>query len=115
MPSILATFADACLASGWALVLVVGIGTFIASWRRGKRIELWSDEESRMRAATEAGASPAVADQLARKNKIGAIKWYRMETGVGLKEAKDAVERYERALCRYEPWASPWQALRGMP
>ena len=38
-------------------------------------------------------ASPAVLDQLRRGNKIAAIKQYREETGVGLKEAKDFVER----------------------
>jgi large subunit ribosomal protein L7/L12 len=42
------------------------------------------------------GLSPRVADLLARGKKIEAIKVYREETGVGLKEAKDAVERFER-------------------
>ncbi|CAM3732786.1 ribosomal protein L7/L12 [Occultella aeris] len=42
------------------------------------------------------GLSPRVAELLARGKKIEAIKVYREETGVGLKEAKDAVERFER-------------------
>ena len=43
--------------------------------------------------APEGGsASAAVLDLVRRGNKIGAIKRYREETGVGLKEAKDFVE-----------------------
>jgi len=37
--------------------------------------------------------SPAVLELVRDGNKIGAIKQYREETGVGLKEAKDAVDR----------------------
>jgi large subunit ribosomal protein L7/L12 len=39
------------------------------------------------------GYSAAVLDQVRNGNKIGAIKQYREETGVGLKEAKDAIDR----------------------
>jgi ribosomal protein L7/L12 len=66
-----------------------------------------------LRAALEAGASPVVAYELTRGNKINAIKAYRMETGEGLKESKDAVDRVEAAFYRYEPWPSVWAALRG--
>jgi hypothetical protein len=45
-----------------------------------------------------AGMSPGVRDQIIAGNKIGAIKRYREEYGVGLKEAKDAVEGFERQL-----------------
>jgi hypothetical protein len=45
-----------------------------------------------------AGMSPGVRDQIVAGNKIGAIKRYREEYGVGLKEAKDAVEGFERQL-----------------
>jgi ribosomal protein L7/L12 len=38
----------------------------------------------------------AVLDALQRGNKIEAIKIYRESTGVGLKEAKDAVEEMQR-------------------
>lgn len=39
------------------------------------------------------GFSAEVLELSQRGNKIGAIKRYREETGVGLKEAKDAVDR----------------------
>lgn len=42
--------------------------------------------------------SPEVMRLMEGGNKIGAIKLYREQTGVGLKEAKDAVEVYEREL-----------------
>jgi ribosomal protein L7/L12 len=48
------------------------------------------------------GADPALAseiqDALRRGNKIEAIKIYRELTGVGLAEAKDAIERAERLI-----------------
>jgi ribosomal protein L7/L12 len=98
---------DICNGVSIFLVLV----TFLASWRerwrerqRGRRVELWSDDAARMKALREAGASPAVAEQIIQGNKINAIKECRLETGLGLKEAKDAVERYQDALYRYEPW-----------
>ncbi len=47
----------------------------------------------RRAALTAAGATPAVADALARGNQILAIKLYRQEHGVGLREAKAAIER----------------------
>jgi hypothetical protein len=72
--------------------------------RRGRRVDLWSDDAARMQALLQAGASPAVAEHLVQGNKITAIKVYRRETGLGLKEAKDVVESYDRALYRYEPW-----------
>jgi hypothetical protein len=40
---------------------------------------------------------PAAAEALRAGNKIQAIKIYREATGVGLKEAKDAVDRAESA------------------
>ena len=41
---------------------------------------------------------PAIEQMLRGGNKIEAIKIYREKTGVGLKEAKDAVEAIERRL-----------------
>jgi hypothetical protein len=41
------------------------------------------------------GGRAQVEAALARGNKIGAIKIYREETGVGLKEAREAIERGE--------------------
>jgi ribosomal protein L7/L12 len=45
-------------------------------------------------AATAAGGavSAAVLDLVRQGNKIAAIKQYREETGVGLREAKDAID-----------------------
>jgi hypothetical protein len=40
--------------------------------------------------------SPGIQDALRRGNKIEAIKIYRELTGVGLAEAKDAIDRAER-------------------
>jgi ribosomal protein L7/L12 len=42
--------------------------------------------------------APQVQDALRRGNKIEAIKIYRELTGVGLAEAKDAVEKAERFI-----------------
>jgi Ribosomal protein L7/L12 C-terminal domain len=44
--------------------------------------------------------SAGVLSLLAAGKKINAIKLYRQETGVGLKEAKDAVETMERGMVR---------------
>ena len=44
------------------------------------------------------GMSPQVLAQLVAGKKIGAIKRYREEYGSGLKEAKDAVDEFERQL-----------------
>jgi ribosomal protein L7/L12 len=57
-----------------------------------------------MQALLDAGASPAVAEQLVQGNKINAIKECRVGMGLGLTEAKQLVDRYESALYRYEPW-----------
>lgn len=43
--------------------------------------------------AGSSGYSAAVLDLARSGNKIAAIKQYREETGLGLKEAKDAVDR----------------------
>ncbi len=44
------------------------------------------------------GMSPQVLAQLLAGNKIAAIKRYREEYGSGLKDAKDAVDEFERQL-----------------
>jgi large subunit ribosomal protein L7/L12 len=43
---------------------------------------------------TGGAMSPAVMELVQQGNKIGAIKQYREETGVGLKEAKDAIDKF---------------------
>jgi large subunit ribosomal protein L7/L12 len=40
------------------------------------------------------GVSPAVLALVQQGNKIGAIKQYREETGCGLKEAKDVIDKF---------------------
>lgn len=47
--------------------------------------------------STETGLPDAVVLALRRGDKIGAIKLLREQTGIGLKEAKDAVEAAEIA------------------
>ena len=42
--------------------------------------------------------SPQIQDALRRGNKIEAIKLYRELTGVGLADAKDAIDRTERFI-----------------
>ena len=44
-----------------------------------------------------------IKDALLHGNKIQAIKLYREQTGVGLKEAKDAVEKLEAELRNASP------------
>jgi ribosomal protein L7/L12 len=44
------------------------------------------------------GASPRVADLLARGDRLSAIKAYRQEHQVGLREGKEEIERLERVL-----------------
>jgi ribosomal protein L7/L12 len=44
--------------------------------------------------------SAGVVELVAQGKKINAIKLYRQETGVGLKEAKEAVEEVERGMVR---------------
>ena len=108
-----ATFNAICIPGCMAVWLLITIASFMMTWRRGKRVPLQNNEDGRRHAALEAGASPAVADELARGDKIVAIKWYRMDTGASLLDAQNAVEHYERALYRYEPWPSVWAAIRG--
>ncbi len=49
-------------------------------------------------AVATAGPDDAVRERLAAGDKIGAIKLYRQQTGLGLKEAKDAVETIAAGL-----------------
>jgi hypothetical protein len=51
----------------------------------------------------EAHVQERIEPLLREGRKIEAIKMYREIKGVGLKEAKDAVERYERELIRRGP------------
>jgi len=46
-------------------------------------------------AASDPASNPEIQDLLAKGNKVQAIKRYRELTGVGLKEASEAIERFE--------------------
>ena len=47
---------------------------------------------------TDPGLAPQIQDALRRGNKIEAIKIYRELTGVGLAEAKDAIDKAEKFI-----------------
>lgn len=79
-----------------AAALSVALALLIVATRGRPRPA--GDLAARAQALRGAGASPAVADLLARGQKINAIKAYREESGAGLREAKAAVEQLERAL-----------------
>lgn len=55
-------------------------------------------ELDRLRADTEPGLTTQVQQLVAGGKMIEAIKEYRVATGAGLKEAKDAVEEYARRM-----------------
>ena len=85
------------------LGLIMSAVTSSRKRRQGRRMERWSDDAARLEALLQAGASRAVAEQIVQGNMINAIKECRLETGLGLKEAKDVVDHYEDTLYRYEP------------
>ncbi len=47
---------------------------------------------------TDPALSPQIQEALRRGNKIGAVKLYRELTGVGLAEAKQAIDRAEQFI-----------------
>lgn len=87
------------------IVLVVGVVlvcVMISSSRKRKQLPPASlgallDPPPSVGASLSAESRRAIAEQIALGNKILAIKLYRDATGVGLKEAKDAVELWERS------------------
>jgi ribosomal protein L7/L12 len=56
---------------------------------------------------------PAAIDALERGNKIEAVRLVREHAGIGLKQAKDAVDAYERAHPRLDPMVAPGEVRRG--
>jgi len=71
-------------------VVLVGILALVLLLRR--------DGKVRMPAGASAGSADSVEAALASGRKIDAIKLYREHHGVGLREAKDAVENLQRSL-----------------
>ena len=81
-----------------ALVVAIGalgIASSAARTSLGPRPNVLSPLGEFPEAAGPGSASAQVMALLARGDKIGAIKQFRIETGAGLKEAKDAVEALE--------------------
>ena len=66
--------------------------------------EMARDEFSKPQSGTVDYDNPIlearIKSMLARRQKIAAVKIYREEYGIGLKEAKDAVDRIERSMTR---------------
>jgi ribosomal protein L7/L12 len=61
-------------------------------------LRLRSDERVRLPEAAVAGTLDSVEAAILAGRKIEAIKLYREEHGVGLKEAKEAVEAIQRSM-----------------
>jgi len=97
-------------------LLVVGvIVAVLVIWSQNRQV----GEETSDRAAPEPAPHLTVAPadleaqvrrQMQAGKKIEAIKIYRQTTGVGLKEAKDAVEALERGQSLLAPAKATWQA-----
>ncbi|MGY5766077.1 ribosomal protein L7/L12 [Brachybacterium sp. DNPG3] len=62
-----------------------------------RRAGVGEAELSAMRGSARPGMTAEIDQALAQGAKIQAIKLYREHTGVGLKEAKDTIEDYERS------------------
>ncbi|WP_430593336.1 ribosomal protein L7/L12 [Humidisolicoccus flavus] len=53
----------------------------------------WAHEAAQQIQSSSSGASPQILDLVRQGKKIEAIKAYREQTGVGLREAKEFVDR----------------------
>ena len=85
----------------FSLVAAVAVLAFVfgvlAARRRSKETVIW--EAPRSSATHDAAiADPQLLTLLQEKQLIPAIKRYRVLTGSGLKESKDAVEELQRTL-----------------
>jgi len=69
-----------------------------AVWKIEQDMKTESSEARLADDAIEPAADPYILSLLAAGNKIEAIKAYREQTGLGLKEAKDAIDQIERGL-----------------
>ena len=80
-----------------AVAFALGIGIGRRSSRR--RTVVWREERSRPSSAGHAEIEDAEIDELLRRDQlIAAIKRYRELSGLGLREAKDAMEARRRKL-----------------
>jgi ribosomal protein L7/L12 len=84
-----------CLGGGAAVAIAIAV-----VWMQNRQEDLANRRPEPADYTPRRAASPQaqqqIRDLMAAGNKIEAIKVYRAETGVGLKEAKDAVEALER-------------------
>jgi ribosomal protein L7/L12 len=99
-------------------LLVLAVLAAVVIWLQNQQIDRSSGQAIASAPPPEGSASleQTVRYWLGRGSKIEAIKAYRQATGVGLKEAKDAVEAFERGeplLLSDEP-AAPPQSPQGL-
>jgi ribosomal protein L7/L12 len=98
------------------LVLIVGIVMgFAQAARRRRENPMRSLEalERQGQMGMPVGNRDEIAELLTRRQKITAIKRYREMTGVGLAEAKAAVEQMERELLSGQSLLMPAQPVMG--
>ena len=80
------------------LVAVLASSLALIAYRLRQNRILPGDVPLRTSRLLQVGASPRVADLLARGDRLSAIKAYREEHQVGLREGKEQIERFERVL-----------------
>jgi large subunit ribosomal protein L7/L12 len=64
----------------------------------------WAFQQLKLEYTEAPAVHPAIADLLARGDLIEAIKLYRLQTGAGLAQAKDAVEAIQATLKSGKPF-----------
>lgn len=98
-----------------ALVLIVIMLGFAQAARRRRENPMRSLEalERQGQMGMPVGNRDEIAELLKRRQKITAIKRYREMTGVGLKQAKAAVEQMERELLSGQPLSMLAQPVKG--
>ncbi len=86
---------------GWVFAVVFGAGWLLGYWmgfsRKAEETPIGANTAVNPPAAPNVEISEAVQTLIRQDNLIAAIKQLREETGLGLKEAKDAVETWKRA------------------
>jgi hypothetical protein len=84
-------------------VAVLASSLALIAYRLRQNRILPGDVPLRTSRLLQVGASPRVADLLARGDRLSAIKAYREEHQVGLREGKEQIERFERVLRHIPP------------